>query len=724
MRARRSGRGRPALGWAAATLCLAALGCGADGGPVAAPGDGGALSDASGPTRDGEAGCVPADEACNGLDDDCDGQVDEGDGGLRLARACYDGPAGTDAVGGCRAGRRVCSDGAFGPCLDAVLPAAEACNTLDDDCDGRADEGACGCTPDAVEPCGPGAAFDGVGLCAAGQRRCATAGAWGPCLGGVGPRDETCDGEDEDCDGHVDEVPGLAAACVVGEGACARDGGWACVPGEPTPRCVAPAPRAIPEVCDGEDDDRDGRVDEEVARNPCVAGVGGCRRDGTTACVEGRLTCDAQPGAPEDERCNGADDDCDNRIDEGTLNACGHCGPAPTEVCNGRDDDCDRAVDERQGIGARCTAGLGICARAGFETCDAGHWTCTVQPHPAQEEGCNGLDDDCDGRVDEGVTNACGGCGPLVEICDGADNDCDGAVDEGFQVGVPCSAGTGACARDAVRVCRDGLGVCPAVAGAPRPEQCDGVDDDCDGPIDEGFDVGAACTLGRFRCAREGERVCRDGAAVCDAEVVPTEPETCNHVDDDCDGAVDEGFAHNACGDCGPTPDEVCNAADDDCDGAVDEALPDGPCGGCGPTPVELCNDRDDDCDGAVDEGLRNACGRCGPPPVEVCNALDEDCDGRVDEDLPRTPCGTCEGLSERCNAIDDDCDGAVDEDSDVQDLPCTVPWIDGVCAHGLGTCRRGRFECVSAVEPSAEVCNGLDDDCDELVDNLAPFVL
>jgi len=201
--------------------------------------------------------------------------------------------------------------------------------------------------------------------------------------------------------------------------------------------------------------------------------------------------------------------------------------------------------------------------------------------HPGATETCNTVDDDCDGKTDEDVTNNCGVCGALpAEVCNNKDDDCDGLTDEGM---------TNAC------------GTC----GAAPKETCNGKDDDCDGAIDEGL---------------------KNSCGKCGA--VPAE--TCNGKDDDCDGTTDEGVK-NKCGKCGPVPKEACNGKDDDCDGKVDEGVKN-KCGKCGAVPKEICNGKDDDCDGAVDEGVKNKCGKCGAVPKEVCNGKDDDCDGAKDE--------------------------------------------------------------------------------------------
>jgi hypothetical protein len=159
---------------------------------------------------------------------------------------------------------------------------------------------------------------------------------------------------------------------------------------------------------------------------------------------------------------------------------------------------------------------------------------------------------------------------PAVEVCNGRDDDCDGNVDEDFDLGAPCTAGAGACAVDGHRVCgADGAAACDAVPHAPQVERCNTVDDDCDGHVDEDFpNLGRACDdpADADVCARGLFQCGADGRVACAGDV--PSPERCNYRDDDCDGTPDNGFdlftdADN-CGACGvvcPAPYGSCRDA-------------------------------------------------------------------------------------------------------------------------------------------------------------------
>ena len=122
----------------------------------------------------------------------------------------------------------------------------------------------------------------------------------------------------------------------------------------------------------------------------------------------------------------------------------------PAEVCNGRDDNCNGLIDE--GVSNMCMVAMPNNPNDPDNLLGTGARHCAV-------EACNCIDDDCDGTVDEGFPpNACGqpcGCALPPERCDGLDNDCDGDVDEGFMVGASCmNNGVGICARGGILACR------------------------------------------------------------------------------------------------------------------------------------------------------------------------------------------------------------------------------------------------------------------------------
>lgn len=633
---------------------------------------------------------------------------------------CYD-PALFDRlfVGVCRPGYRPCNaqGSGFGPCAGAVLPAADACNGLDEDCDGIVDN--------------PLEAAGGVRL-----------------------------HEDADRDAHGKDA--------VSRTFCGADHpGWAPVGGD----CDDADPAVFtgaPEFCDSKDNDCNGAIDDdcripgactEAEQGAIVACIQQCAGAGSPlAAAECARQCAAE--ANLSAACDDAAglfagcyivNDCDTESFDPAC-ALAQCAAFYGDVF-GHLPDCAYGATRPCGD----TPNRGECHQ-GTEACLNGRWSgaCAGAVFPAVEYCDDQLDTDCDGNASN----------PVAEICDGRDNDCAGGADNAVEgvvhcvvpPGAPCTAADG----NALDECLAGL------AAADQIDQCfQNLSPACQQGLGETEPGLPACIFDRCLLALEPlalDPACFDDAGLCKEPydlLLVGRPGECLH-----------GGAPRQCG-----PDTavgVCEFGTQACDHGLW-----GTCQGAVLPSLEVCGDGlDNDCDGPVDEGSLQYLDEDGDgfgagDPVLQC-ALDgwtdqggdcDDtdamafpgneevaCDGRDNDCDPGTPdrpdqdgdgyvlCavpggGDCDdgdpsinpGAPELCDPdfADENCDGQGNEgcecvDGEQQECytgPPATAWV-GECRPGTMACAAGAWgPCDGEVVPESEACDGRDNDCDGMVD-------
>ena len=402
-----------------------------------------------------------------------------------------------------------------------------------------------------------------------------------------------------------------------------------------------------------------------------------------------------QDTATDDTADTSAIDDCDCVSDADDVSA--DAGAAPGEPC---DDDADCASqfcldlvagDEVPGICSDFCADETDCPEGQdcllftnsggdaqricvpLDLCfDADEDTFGVGP------GCRGPDCD-DGDPQTNLL--------ADEICDGVDNNCDDRIDENATgVGTPCDTGfAGQCATGLVE-CITGNQFCTPTP--PTDEVCDGVDNDCDDSVDEDpldpptwyldadGDLFGELTLTQTGCSAPAGYVATAGDCNdANPTIRPGAGEVCNSIDDNCNDLIDElpavgtiplypdadgdGFGTssapiNACaapegyaaqgGDCddgntsiNPDAPEVCNLTDDDCDGANDEGVTprwyadrDGDRAGDPLTFLDQCTAPEGYVADATD--CNDATFYVGPGQPELCDGFDNNCNSLTDE--------------------------------------------------------------------------------------------